>query len=818
METEKPDEKSARAREPRENPFCVSLSVALIAWVGALVVYFLHKEGLYSLTFGRFGFAPSEHAGVYQAVLANIWGGYHIWWSNIPWNDLAIAAGVLFLLTLLGVLCVSCFEVYMPNGALLSLGLACGCGVAGVAFELVTMAGLLTQQVVITTWVVLAVLLVYAWLIARNCRRPRGAGGTMVSPRLRSAGAEHWIELCTAPVTGVWERLYLVAAWVLIWLISVLVFLHAVGEPETYWDSLILYMGYARKMFLEHKFPLKVVGQVGIGLGANYPHLYALLTAQTAAIAGHWSDMFAQLLPPAASLATVLLVYYTALSQTRQPLIAVSAALLVRAVPYGICYGQYASDYALAVMFTAAFLYVALRYVQDGLRGYLWLMLLLPAFAVHVNYLMLVLWPSAFVFIALAHLPWRASSEPQNDEVYQPIANLRPPAFMVCDDRVRLLRVFFSSWLWVPLIVGVVVAAPWFVRNTVVTGNPVYAFFYNIFPSRNVNPEVMRSASVEWLNNGDGLGRAGRTLGEKLTNSWAYFVTSPQHWKLAPVFMAFVVPGFLFVLGATLVSLARRRRLNDELRFALGAAFLFGVLWFYAYAIADYYLYQIIIVLPLFGVFAAALLESIRPRNLRTPLYVACLIIGIAPGVLMGLMGFKLKTSGIMAGGKPFSQVELTALKNLFMERDTFLRMVYNGDMSMFSWINGLPTGRGVLTHENRHLLLDERIRIMQLDDWEVQAAYGKPAEERVRILDGLGVDYYLYVPNEDNHRINSKLGMDELIGAGYYKQTMKWPSSRGSTREALHGVDLPPDLSGELQYKHIPPDANTLYKRVSLK
>src|SRR5690606_30762047 len=108
----------------------------------------------------------------------------------------------------------------------------------------------------------------------------------------------------------------LVTFWVfvvLFGLITLFVTLHAVGEPVVYWDSLILYVGYARDIYRQGGFPEKVVGQVGVGLGANYPHLYELLTAQTAAVAGFWNDAFAQLLPPVATTAALVLVYYTAL-------------------------------------------------------------------------------------------------------------------------------------------------------------------------------------------------------------------------------------------------------------------------------------------------------------------------------------------------------------------------------------------------------------------------------------------------------------------------------------------------------------------------
>ena len=109
--------------------------------------------------------------------------------------------------------------------------------------------------------------------------------------------------------------------------------------------------------------------------------------------------------------------------------------------------------------------------------------------------------------------------------------------------------------------VSLAVASPWYIRNTVLTGNPVYAFFYNIFPSKHVNPAVMKSAELEWRLNGDGLGRVGSTPGQKLAHSWYYFVTGPHHWKLGPVFMAFVVPGFLLFLASLLgrAALSARR-------------------------------------------------------------------------------------------------------------------------------------------------------------------------------------------------------------------------------------------------------------------
>jgi len=243
---------------------------------------------------------------------------------------------------------------------------------------------------------------------------------------------------------------------------------------------------------------------------------------------------------------------------------------------------------------------------------------------------------------------------------------------------------------------------------------------------------------------------------------------------------------------------------ENRTRALLPALALFGLLWFYAYAVADYYLYQIIVVLPLFGFFAAFLFMAVRTRVLRGILLALCLVVGFAPGLVMALMGSKLKNTGVYQG-MPAPQMNLTALRKLFMNRDMFYRMEFGGDMEMMGRVNAFPESTVILTHENRHLLLNPKHKIVHLDDWEVQAAYRKPAAERVAILDGLKVEYYWYVPNEDNHVINMLAGMDELIEAGYFVEVYRTAASGSSNLEFVkHSV--------------IPPSQNVLYKRTEKK
>ena len=802
-------------------------SLLLLAWVAGLTFYFWQREGLFGWTRleGR-GVPARMLEGRFATVLAHLAAPFNVWWDNVPWIELGIAVVVLGGYFVLGWLLLRPLHLPIPRLAVMCASLPLGAGAVAYATMLLGLAGVLDRWPVLAAWALLF-LAAFAMHIAF-----RGIRVTSVLDpiRLRQEAAHYRRLVSVRPSDA--GTAFIRMAVALIATISTIVLVHGVAQAETYWDSLILYMGYARKMFLEQGYPVKVVGQVGIGLGANYPHLYPTLTAQTAALAGYWHDIFAQLLPPVASLVATLFVYLTAAEMTRNRVIGWAAALLFRAVPYGVSYGQYASDYALAIMYTAAFLYFSLLYLRYGRPAFHWLMWLMAAFAVNINYLMGALWPLAALVAVMAH--WHiprlldtssvpdpeppAASGVDDDAVGDDAAAaatlptpVLPPVGLFDERRPPLRRFLVSARLWMPVCFSLLVAAPWYLRNIILTGNPVYAFFYNLFPSRNVNPEVMRSAEVEWLLNGDGLGRVGRTLGEKLANSWLYFITGDQHWKLAPVFFAFVLPGVLLCMAGLLAhalrGVAGRGGAQCDLarsgtrRFALACLCLFFLLWFYAYAVADFYLYQIIVVLPLFGVFAAWLMDRVRPRFVLGALLVIVLGIGFAPGVVMALMGFKL-TRGSETLNAAAPQLQLTALRNVFLDPFEFRKMHFNGDMNALRQLNYLPPGTRVLTHENRHLLLDEKLVIIHLDDWEVQAAYHKPAAERLAVLDELGVDYYFHVPNEDKHRANSWVGMDELIGLGHFREEWRWPSAGGSEREGL-------------DYSHIPTSSNVLYRRV---
>lgn len=711
--------------------------------------------------------------------------------GTMDWAMLGWSVGSIVVFTILGWFFLESQEVYLPGSATAALAFLLGLGLVGVLYEWLAIAQILRAPYV---FLAPAVLLCILWPLAARATEKKtetgegGSGGATKQAARRELAQDYELNSRIAPGTPS-QRAFQFVATSIIAVISLLTFYHAVLYPEVYWDSLILYLGYARKMFYQQGVVVKMVGQVGDGLGANYPHLYEFLGAGITSAAGRWSSLPQQLLAPVAGLATTILVYHTALRLTRHVNFSLAITLLYRSIPLGIVYDQYASNYAITILFTAAFLYVALYYVETGLRAYFLLATLLVALAMHVNYLMGILWLPWGLMVLGAHLLMPSAKEREDVERERQRAMAKdtrlmgpgpddeadadeeaPPPWTFHPVRQRLPEFLRSPYFLTVLICCVALASTWHIRNWIVTGNPVYAFFYEVFGGKNINAEVMESAAVEWGMNGAGIGRVGDTLGERIRNSWQFFVIAPQPWRLQPFF-----PGFVW--ASTLVLLARiiaprlaslrpgRRRAGFEdfgARFGFIALALGLALFAFHYMLATFYLYQIICVLPVFACLACFSFPYWQRSFWRYCFGALALTIGLVPGVAMALMGFKVLGPVRVSGSEAESPLDLLAFRHPLPDPEMFYSWRFGEDAAMWSYINERLAGQKILTHENRHLVFEPTIELIHIDDWEIQELWNLQSEEqKIHELKKMGILYYLKVPNEKSHPINARMGTD---------------------------------------------------------
>lgn len=774
-------------------------AAVLVLWIALIYIYYLRSNT---------GLLPSADRPL--GVFGGLFGQWSFSLANTPPLEFAQALFALALTHGLGWLLLKALDVRAEPIGFHALAFLLGFGVSGIAIELLTMAGLLYFWALWPLWVALYGGAYWLWK-----RRP--AEYALIHES--APGQEPDPAIPPLP-ESVAAKLFLAGAGALIALITIATFWHALFYPETYWDSLILYLGYGRMTFLEHAFPFKAEAQVGIGLGANYPHLFSNYGAMASTLFASWSDLPQRLAAPFAMAASTALVYAAALAVWRSHLTAAGAALLFRAVPYGIAYSMWASDYAFATYFCAAFLYAIVIYVQRPRAGEFWALTLLPAAAMHLNYLMGLLWVVWLVAVLLTAL-------------------LSVPAGPAL---ARLMAPLRSRRAWTIYLVCVALSLPWHIRNTVLTGNPVYAFFPEIFTaSVRVNPEVLRSAELEWYRNGDGIARPAEFyydlnkgisrdesnddfsrqagLAERLQASWYFWVgfdallTSeqgvrssylwraahllnilraesrasgrayndrvylliwPHTYKMTPLMPAFFFPALalagLWLLGQSVGWLRAQRR--EEIVLVASAAMLSAALLAYIYLLADFYLYQIIGIVAPASLVGGFLIQKVREtanqRHLLTgALGVLLLLQAVTPGLAFALMGFKF-TSATTFLGQPFSQTGLDAFRNPGLDPAIFYRLRYGQDPDIWDYVNENLKGERLLTHENRHYVFDPAITLVHLDDWAMQQGWQPMTpQERYEFLREHDLRYYLRTENEFRHKINSRLGMAKQEAAG---------------------------------------------------
>jgi hypothetical protein len=691
---------------------------------------------------------------------------------------LSVAAGAFLLMVFAGWRLIGCFRVHIPFLARAALALPLGIGVCGTLFTLFALAGLLHWWTVLPGLAGLLGALVY--LSRQTWRRAKVAEGTSDVNRrivfeMQNDEARAWFSARIERPDNPVDTLAAGLMRGLLGLIILLTFYHAVFFPEVYHDALILYLGYARWIFLEHSFPTRVVGQVGVGLGANYPHLFELTGAWIATLARRWSPLYLQFAVPLCGLASILLIYHVALRMLRSVLSALAVTLFVQAMPYLITYHTWTSNYSFVILFSAAFFYLALRYMEDGLPGYYVLATLTVAFAMHINYLMGSLWLCWAAMLLLTHWPARGDQPIlARMERYSPSASAGiPPACARVAEWRSFRQVVREPLYFGTFLASVALGSIWYVRNWIVTGNPVYAFFTGIFGGNNINPEVMASASLEWQAHGDGIGIADgfglapwlglpeSPLLERLLYTWPFFANQFNScYKWAPAFLGLVVPGVLvFLLG--FVVLVRQgkyhtRGLTPPLRrFGLVALLYLVVLFGYHYLLGPYYLYHLLGACAVFGVFIAFVMR-LCPGDWRYLFIGLALFAGLMPGLPWALMGSKI--------GSP----DLRPLRNPGASERLFYQWKFGRRLPLL-WeeTNRVAKGRRILTHENRMALFDPSIDLVQMDGLEAQEMWGLGMEKRLERLREWGVDFYLRVPFEMDHPINARVNVQEWIDGG---------------------------------------------------
>lgn len=664
-------------------------------------------------------------------------GEYSPYLRNINFSEIGLAIFGCLLYTSVGFSFLTMLNLAFKNDQFkfdrrlllkrLSLGFVFGLGIITIILELFSIFNLLYFKTVLISFASVIAFSSFLSKIFLACKQ--ASLEKPVSKNLEKPTGKE--------ITENRHPLYSVINWIalaLIFLISFFTFYHACLYPETYWDSLIYYIHYGKMTYQQHGFPKLITAQVGLKLGANYPHLFPLIGATLSTLFNHYSDLYLQFVSPTAGLIATIIIYLLINQLFKNKTIALLGALLFRSIPYSIVYFIYASDYSMVILFTTALLYTGFKFLEE--KNYLYLLQtgLIASFSVHINYLM---WLLFVPFLIL--LVW----------------------WIIKSKKIK------SSLLL--LLISIVCAIPWYIRNWIVTGNPVYPFFYKVFNGININPEVLASCFHEWQANG--IGVPGETILLRLTYAPYFFYYS---WHLAPILLGFSLSGILIYLIQFVCRRCPQKRIKSYYQapfffdftntFTLLIAFIiFALGFFYHLVISNLYLYHIVFIIPTLAIFAGYFLAQLKNGFAKSIYRLALLIgllIGFIPGLAMSLMGFKLPVPNLLAFRYPG------------MDKMQFLKLALGDSAYMWEYINqNLPKTK-LLTHENRYHYIRDDIEIIHLDDLPIQKLYSTTdLEKKAYGLAQVGIQYYLFIPNERNHPVTRKLEIPKLIEAGYFKE-----------------------------------------------
>ncbi|MBI1389279.1 MAG: hypothetical protein GC154_12610 [bacterium] len=638
-----------------------------LAWFGVCIV-------LFALVPMNQPFFGSIFVSFFRAL-----GRLNLQFPQRFFMDLSFELIALGVYLVIGVLFLRLF-VRLPRALEISLAAFMGIGLANFALEIPAIFLFLNR---------FSVAMILGLLLLGLIAARRLAGWSELAP-----------EFGSPPLDRPAERWAFAAAWALMAAIVLLSFYHALLYPVDYWDALILYVHYGEMTWRLGGFPTLVCLQVGLGLGANYPHLYPLHQAATAALFGSWSDLYAQLLPPLAGVVSIVTVYYLSLHLTRDRLASALAALAFRALPFVSSYFVYASDYSLVMAYTAAFLLFAALFASHPTVRAAQPLLMTAAIFLHINYLGVVVWPCVALLIV-----WMMLTRE-------------------CGRRLGAAWIA-SACGWFAL------AMTWCMRNAIVTGNPVYAFFPNLFGGKNINLDVLASANTEWLAHGNGFAQLGDTLGQRLVGSVPVMLFD---WRMAPLTLGLLAPALLFGW-------------KKNQPFYWTALLLLFIYALYQYVISGLYLYHTIAAFVILAVFAARFL-AVTSGAARLGFAALVLFTGLIPGVSYSIMGPKIANPSLPVFATPG------------LSKEQYYRVRYPEVAPAWKFINDtLEPYSLILTHDNRYHVYREDIGIIHLDDCELTPFYGRPYDEVHRELLRRGVSYYLYIPDEDTHPITARLG-----------------------------------------------------------
>ncbi len=217
-----------------------------------------------------------------------------------------------------------------------------------------------------------------------------------------------------------------------------------VAYPAIEWDSLAYGVNYAKIMFETGKIPLIAGPSIGLEMSASYPPGIQLLAVYLYTFAGYANDFYFRVLQPIFGLATIIVTYKFAMIVTKNRMASVFAIFILSVIPAFwefFIQETYLMCLTLLVTLSTFFFFKAYAYNSNDndRKKYELVGTLFCCFAALISYIGIF----SFGLLLLYSIKRRVSAK---------------------------------RFVWLAILASFIVL-PWYIRNFLLLGNPVYPFF-----------------------------------------------------------------------------------------------------------------------------------------------------------------------------------------------------------------------------------------------------------------------------------------------------------------------------------------------------
>jgi len=438
-------------------------------------------------------------------------------------------------------------------------------------------------------------------------------------------------------------------------------FYDTLAFPAFEWDSLAYGVNYAKILFQHGNIPLIAGPSIGLEMSANYPPGVQLSAVLLYVFAGNANDFYYRLLSPIFSVATIIAAYHFAKLVNKSKTYSIYAIFGLSLVPFfWELFIEETYLMALTFMVTTAALFFYKAYTSNAAEA--------PKYEV-----------IGALFAGFAALT-----------SYMGLFGLGILLLYAAIKKIKIKHTILLS------AVAIVLIAPWYARNFVLLGNPIYPFF----------------GIGNYL---DPLLRSSTTLHFQSYELLPFYALASAACKIAAVVLFVAVSYFTF---------SKRKNLLTS---------LWLYLLFAGFAVMAFHIVfprYIIIAAPVFAVGSALLLQSIA-RKYDSPRRTAAVVIAL---IFVSGTFMLPYINSIKPIAKPDENQSLY-LSRVFEEGDAW------------NWINeNTPVNARIATFDIKQYYVERDI--LSLDGNESAPLYKiKTLNESINFLNNHGVSYILSVP-----------------------------------------------------------------------